>query len=103
MASARASDSSWATSLNSTRPAPTAASDRVKTRDRTAPRRSGCPFGAARNAQAARTATSTSTRPLLTRCEYSTSVAVDGRSGTTSPLHDGQWLPQPAPEPLART
>jgi hypothetical protein len=23
--------------------------------------------------------------------------------GTISPLHSGQWLPQPAPEPVART
>ena len=26
-----------------------------------------------------------------------------GDGGITSPLHKGQWLPQPAPEPVART
>jgi hypothetical protein len=30
-------------------------------------------------------------------------VAALGERGTISPLHIGQWLPQPAPEPLART
>ena len=28
---------------------------------------------------------------------------VVGASGTTTPLQSGQWLPQPAPEPVART
>jgi hypothetical protein len=28
---------------------------------------------------------------------------MDGERGTTSPLHNGQWLPHPAPDPLART
>jgi hypothetical protein len=26
-----------------------------------------------------------------------------GATGTTSPLQSGQWLPHPAPDPLART
>ena len=30
-------------------------------------------------------------------------VASAGSRGTTSPLQRGQWLPQPAPEPVART
>jgi enamine deaminase RidA (YjgF/YER057c/UK114 family) len=30
-------------------------------------------------------------------------VSIRGASGTTSPLHNGQWLPHPAPDPLART
>ncbi len=30
-------------------------------------------------------------------------VSMRGATGTTSPLHNGQWLPHPAPDPLART
>lgn len=30
-------------------------------------------------------------------------VWMAGAAGTTSPLHSGQWLPHPAPDPLART
>ena len=30
-------------------------------------------------------------------------VSMRGASGTTSPLQSGQWLPHPAPDPLART
>ena len=41
--------------------------------------------------------------PLVTRWMYSMIVAVRGAIGTTSPLQSGQWLPQPAPEPVART
>ena len=41
--------------------------------------------------------------PLVTRCVSSTSVASSGARGSTSPLQSGQWAPQPAPEPVART
>ena len=37
------------------------------------------------------------------RWENSISVSVVGVRGMTSPLQSGQWLPQPAPEPVART
>ena len=41
--------------------------------------------------------------PLVRRCVSSTSVATAGARGTISPLQSGQWAPQPAPEPEART
>ena len=34
---------------------------------------------------------------------YSTIVSSIGAWGTTSPLQRGQWAPQPAPDPVART
>ena len=33
----------------------------------------------------------------------SISVSISGLRGSTSPLQSGQWSPQPAPEPVART
>ena len=48
-------------------------------------------------------ATATKATPLITRCVNSMMVSMRGASGTTSPLHSGQWLPHPAPDPLART
>ena len=42
-------------------------------------------------------------RPDMMRWENSTRVATCSAWGTTWPLHSGQWLPQPAPEPVART
>ena len=39
----------------------------------------------------------------MRRWPSSISVAMEGERGTTSPLQNGQWLPHPAPEPLART
>jgi hypothetical protein len=30
-------------------------------------------------------------------------VSIFGAGGTITPLHNGQWLPHPAPDPLART
>jgi len=41
--------------------------------------------------------------PLVTRCVSSITVSMRGSRGRTSPLHSGQWLPHPAPDPLART
>lgn len=41
--------------------------------------------------------------PLVARCEYSISVPIVGEGGITSPLQVGQWAPQPAPDPVART
>src|SRR5271170_7096964 len=47
--------------------------------------------------------TPTKATPLITRCVNSMMVSIRGATGTTSPLHIGQWLPHPAPDPLART
>ena len=60
-------------------------------------------FGVARNAQTTMTSTAISARPLVMRWKNSITVAMRSGCGITSPLHSGQWLPQPAPEPLART
>ena len=47
--------------------------------------------------------TRTRLNPEVMRCANSMMVSNWGASGTGTPLHSGQWLPQPAPEPLART
>src|SRR6185295_13050711 len=39
----------------------------------------------------------------MARWVNSMMVAMVGDTGVTWPLHSGQWLPQPAPEPVART
>ena len=39
----------------------------------------------------------------IRRCVISIMVLMVGARGTTSPLQSGQWLPQPSPEPVART
>ncbi len=103
MKSARAMLALSATSRNSTRPAPTAASLSMKMTEAAAARRAASPAGRARRVQTYRTTTPTSARPLVRRCENSTSVAVAGACGMTSPLQSGQWLPHPAPLPDART
>ena len=41
--------------------------------------------------------------PLVARWVNSIIVSRAGARGTTSPLQSGQWAPQPAPEPVART
>ncbi len=48
-------------------------------------------------------ATAAKDTPLIMRCVNSMMVSMRGAKGTTSPLHNGQWLPHPAPDPLART
>ena len=100
---ARARLSSWATSLNSTSPAPSSASTTMKTSEAIPARRAGWPAATVRQIQTASTKTATSARPLESRCENSIIIAVSGARGTTSPLQSGQWAPQPAPEPVART
>ena len=92
-----------ATSSNSTRPAPTAASVRMKISERTAPRRAGWLRPHARHVQASSAITPSSARPLVRRWEYSISVATLGARGTISPLQSGQCAPHPAPDPDART
>ena len=92
-----------ATSWNSTSPAPIAASLRISTPDITAPARAGCPARQVRNVATRSATTASSARPLVARCENSIKVATPAARGTTSPLQSGQWAPQPAPEPVART
>ena len=57
----------------------------------------------ARKAQISRASTSTPASPLVIR--WLSSISVSMRSGRwkISPLQVGQWLPQPAPDPVART
>lgn len=70
---------------------------------RPAPSRTRCPDGYARQDWNARTAVAMSATPLESRCENSIRVVMLGSGGKTSPLQSGQWLPQPAPDPVART
>ena len=100
---ARAIESFSATRRNSTRPAPTAASLNMKNIDAPAPNRAGSPAGRERKTAISKPTTASSASPLVARCEYSIKVCADGERGMTSPLQSGQWLPQPAPDPLART
>jgi len=41
--------------------------------------------------------------PLVMRWMNSISVSICAGQGMIWPLQDGQWLPHPAPEPVART
>ena len=75
----------------------------MKIIDQTAALRAACPRGRARNAPTTRPTTSSRAMPLVSRWENSMIVSIRGDWGTTTPLHSGQWLPQPAPEPVART
>ena len=78
---ARARLSSFATSLNSTRPAPSSASVTMKTSDaQRPPRLAGWPAATVRQTQTASTMTSTRARPLESRCENSTSISAVGRA-----------------------
>ena len=47
--------------------------------------------------------TNTPDKALVSRWVNSIRVSMRGARGTTTPLHSGQWLPHPAPEPVART
>ena len=100
---ARAVETSSATSSSSTSPAPISASRTISTPDATAARRTMCPGGKRRQAPTTSATTSSSATPLVSRWPSSISVSMLGDRGTTSPLQRGQWLPQPAPEPVART
>ena len=92
-----------ATSSNSTKPAPTSASMMTKTPAATDDLRTGCPDGKMRQPHTIRTITKIIASPLLRRCTNSIVVAGLSVAGMTTPLHKGQWLPQPAPEPVALT
>src|SRR5512144_1276159 len=103
MKRARATDSFAATSRKRTSAAPTAASVRMKKTEPAAARRAGCPFGRSRKTQSASSSTRRRAIPLVARWANSITISTPGARGTTSPLHSGQWAPQPAPEPEART
>ncbi len=75
----------------------------MKKTDAAAARRAGWPFGRSRKTHSASAKTSRSAMPLVARWVNSTIVSRAGARGTTSPLQRGQWAPQPAPEPVART
>ena len=100
---ARPADVSRATKPKSTRPAPSSASTIRNTAESTAQRRIRWPRGNARKAHTASTATSTRDKPLVSRWVNSMRVSTWAARGNTSPLQSGQWFPQPAPEPVART
>ncbi len=100
---ARAMDWLSATNSKSTSPAPTAASPSIRSMEMTAALRAACPLGLVRKAITRRPTTSSSARPLVSRWESSMIVSIRGARGTTSPLQSGQWLPHPAPDPVART
>jgi hypothetical protein len=86
-----------------TSPAPTSASVIISRKPATAARRTGCRRANDRNAQTSWTATSRKATPEVSRWVNSTTVLPVGLRGMISPLQVGQWLPQPAPEPEART
>ena len=69
----------------------------------TAAFRAKAPRGHARHTSTSTTSTSGSAIPLVTRCPNSIIVFSDGSRGMSSPLQSGQWSPQPAPAPDART
>ncbi len=100
---ARAMESSFTTSSNLTSPAPTAASISKKTMDSPTAQRARCRFGNARNTAITSPKTRKPSSPEVRRWENSIRVSTSGLRGKTSPLHRGQWRPQPAPEPVART
>ena len=101
---ARARLSSWATSLNSTSPAPSKRLDDDE--DERRPSRPASPDGRPPpSARSRRPARARPPAPGRSRHGARTRSAsrVSGARGTTSPLQSGQWAPQPAPEPVART
>jgi len=99
----RRTEASVATRASSTSPAPSSASPIMNPSAKPAAVRAGWPAGRTSRAQANSPTTKSSASPLVTRWVSSMRVAVVGARGTTAPLHSGQWLPQPAPEPEART
>jgi len=66
-------------------------------------RRAPWPFGSTRNAKMLKATTRIPSRPLESRWPSSIRVSSFGSLGMTTPLQRGQWLPQPAPAPVART
>src|SRR6478752_1683360 len=56
-----------------------------------------------RNVHTSKPSTTKVAPPVMQRCVNSMTVSTRGDRGTTCPLQSGQWFPQPAPEPVART
>ena len=69
----------------------------------TAARRTGCVRGKARTAHQQRIKMSGVSTPVIARCVYSIILWSEGETSIAEPSQSGQWLPQPAPEPVART
>ncbi len=80
-----------------------APSSTMNTSEATAALRTGDPLAVPRNTTATRPSAATPASALVIRCPNSMIVLSVGAVGMTSPLHSGQWSPQPAPEPDART
>jgi len=100
---ARARESLSAVRPKSTSPAPISASTMMKTPAPRRPQRIGCPRPYRRNPQTINPRTRSILSPELKRWLNSISVSTCGARGTTAPLHNGQWFPHPAPDPVART
>ncbi len=82
---------------------PTSASVTEKTVVATAALRTAEPFSNSRYDHTSSTTTNGRNTPVDTRCAYSIHVLACWASGMAAPQQSGQWLPQPSPEPLART
>ena len=65
--------------------------------------RTGLPALKIRQPQTISAAIRTRLSPDVTRWLNSITVSSAAARGTATPLHSGQWLPHPAPEPVART
>jgi len=100
---ARPAEAFASTYRNSTSPAPSAASAIRNANDARANFRARWPRGNSFRLQASSPAVAKKATPLMPRCVNSMMVETAGALGITSPLQSGQWLPQPAPDPLART
>ena len=92
-----------ATRSSLTSAAPTSASLTRKQAESAAPVRTGLPRGCRRQASTTSASTKKPSAPVISRCVNSISVWTEGDGGITSPLQRGQWLPHPAPAPVART
>ena len=99
----RASETFEATHSNRTSPAPMSASATTRRSETTANRRAGWPEGRTRARETVSARTRIPRSPLDRRWPNSIRVSTVGSRGMTTPLHRGQWLPQPAPAPVART
>jgi len=65
--------------------------------------RAKCPRSVAAQLQSSNATTASSESPLVSRCVNSIRVLTLAACCITVPLQSGQWLPQPAPAPVART
>src|SRR3990170_2587825 len=103
MEAARAAELSSPTQRIKTNPAPTAASSKMSPSAIQAHRRAAVPLTNRRRVHTQRPSTRRKASPLPSRWTNSMIVSRPGSTGRTEPLHNGQWLPHPAPDPEART